>query len=232
MYVIGHRGAAGYCLENTMEGFLKAYEIGVDFIETDIQQTKDKKFVVFHDNLLDRITDHHGYISHYTKDELDKVILTNGEKIPSLEELCTFCCKNSLKVFLEIKNDSTAEEIEQIASQYLSIDQYIIGSFFHPQIEKLKQKKMEVQTCVIFEGVLCEIENYLSTLKSNYVSISIESCNDYLIDTIKFCGKKLIFWTVNVESDIKKFIGYNPVGIISNFPDRIIRGYEDLLLSC
>jgi len=50
--VIGHRGAAGLLPENTMAGFKKAMEIGVDTIELDIHLTSDNRAVVYHDSRL------------------------------------------------------------------------------------------------------------------------------------------------------------------------------------
>ncbi len=47
--VIGHRGAAGLLPENTLAGFKKAMEIGVDTIELDIGLTSDNEAVVYHD---------------------------------------------------------------------------------------------------------------------------------------------------------------------------------------
>lgn len=50
--VIGHRGAAGLLPENTLAGFKKAIELGVDTIELDIQLTSDNEAVVSHDSRL------------------------------------------------------------------------------------------------------------------------------------------------------------------------------------
>jgi len=47
--VIGHRGAAGLLPENTLAGFKKAMELGVDTIELDIHITADRQAVVCHD---------------------------------------------------------------------------------------------------------------------------------------------------------------------------------------
>ena len=49
---IGHRGAAGLLPENTLAGFKKAMEIGVDTIELDIRLTSDNEAVVYHDSRL------------------------------------------------------------------------------------------------------------------------------------------------------------------------------------
>jgi glycerophosphoryl diester phosphodiesterase len=39
--VIGHRGAAGYLPDHTLEGYALAIELGADFIEPDLVSTKD-----------------------------------------------------------------------------------------------------------------------------------------------------------------------------------------------
>lgn len=57
---IGHRGASGYCPENTMASYKKAIELGADFLEVDIHLSKDDVLVVHHDPTLDRTTNGKG----------------------------------------------------------------------------------------------------------------------------------------------------------------------------
>ncbi|PKN62095.1 MAG: glycerophosphodiester phosphodiesterase [Deltaproteobacteria bacterium HGW-Deltaproteobacteria-15] len=52
MQVIGHRGAAGLAPENTLAGFRKALELGVDGIEFDVLLTADGEIVVHHNFAL------------------------------------------------------------------------------------------------------------------------------------------------------------------------------------
>ena len=53
---IGHRGAKGYVTENTLESIAKAIDLGVDGVEIDVHVCKTGELVVFHDFILDRIT--------------------------------------------------------------------------------------------------------------------------------------------------------------------------------
>jgi len=48
----GHRGCRGLLPENTIEGFVKALEIGVNTLELDVIISKDKKVVVSHEAYL------------------------------------------------------------------------------------------------------------------------------------------------------------------------------------
>ena len=47
--LIGHRGAAGLAPENTLAGFRRACEIGVDGFELDVLMSSDRHIVVHHD---------------------------------------------------------------------------------------------------------------------------------------------------------------------------------------
>ena len=49
MYIIGHRGARGYEPENTIESIQKAIELKADYIEIDIQSTRDGHIILMHD---------------------------------------------------------------------------------------------------------------------------------------------------------------------------------------
>ena len=54
MLLIAHRGASGLAPEHTLASFELAVEIGVDYLEQDLQQTRDGVLVVLHDDTLDR----------------------------------------------------------------------------------------------------------------------------------------------------------------------------------
>ena len=67
---IGHRGAAGHAPENTIAAIRKGASLGVDFVELDVQCTRDGRLVVMHDKLVDRTTDGSGLVSDMTWDKL------------------------------------------------------------------------------------------------------------------------------------------------------------------
>lgn len=53
-HVQAHRGASGQLLENTIDSIAEAARLGADSIELDVHLTKDKKWVVFHDFILEK----------------------------------------------------------------------------------------------------------------------------------------------------------------------------------
>ncbi|RDJ21534.1 glycerophosphodiester phosphodiesterase [Bosea caraganae] len=55
--VVGHRGAAGYRPDHTLESYKLAIEMGVDFIEPDLVSTKDGVLVARHEPMMGGTTD-------------------------------------------------------------------------------------------------------------------------------------------------------------------------------
>jgi glycerophosphoryl diester phosphodiesterase len=53
---IAHRGASFYAPELTVPAFVLAREIGADYVETDVQRTRDGMLICFHDDDLSRTT--------------------------------------------------------------------------------------------------------------------------------------------------------------------------------
>lgn len=56
MKIIGHRGAAGLALENTLESLRAGINAGAHSIEFDVRLTKDGEVVLCHDSDLKKIS--------------------------------------------------------------------------------------------------------------------------------------------------------------------------------
>lgn len=81
IFIIGHRGFGGNYytqkyLENTIPSFQAAFEKGADFVECDVQLTKDDIPVVIHNNKYNEKD-----ISEYTSDEFIKLGLSTQYKV-------------------------------------------------------------------------------------------------------------------------------------------------------
>ena len=68
-----HRGGAKRWPENTLVAFENAADLGYSHIETDIHETSDGHFVLFHDPTLERTTNGQGNLADHTLAELKKL---------------------------------------------------------------------------------------------------------------------------------------------------------------
>jgi len=80
--IVAHRGASGYLPEHTLAGYELAIKMGTDYIEPDLQLTKDGYLVAMHDTTLNRTTNvetvlgtrNGGYlVSNYTLSEIKQL---------------------------------------------------------------------------------------------------------------------------------------------------------------
>jgi glycerophosphoryl diester phosphodiesterase len=68
-----HRGAKAFAPENTIPAFAKAGRLGADYIEFDVQTTRDGTFYLLHDELLDRTTTGKGPIADATAEQVARL---------------------------------------------------------------------------------------------------------------------------------------------------------------
>ncbi|MBQ8131600.1 MAG: glycerophosphoryl diester phosphodiesterase membrane domain-containing protein [Bacilli bacterium] len=110
MEVTAHRGASVAYPENTMSAFIGAKKQGADWIELDVQQTKDQVIIVSHDTNLKRVTGINKDVIDLTYEEIEKLDAGSfkdtkfkGEKIPTLEEVIDFAKENNMRLNIELK---------------------------------------------------------------------------------------------------------------------------------
>src|SRR6478736_8242354 len=110
MLVIAHRGASGHAPENTLAAFRRAVMLGASFIETDLQLSRDARFVAIHDDTVNRTTNGQGKVHDLTLADLRRLDAGSwfgsefaGERIPTLEEILEFAKKHDVVFYLELK---------------------------------------------------------------------------------------------------------------------------------
>lgn len=128
-----HRGLhdnASEAPENSMKAFKKAVEAGYG-IELDVQLSKDKIPVVFHDFTLKRVCQAEGRVSDYTYEELQQFSLCDSqEKIPRFEDFLKLV-DGRVPLIIEYKVEWTNAEVCPLADSILQEyrGNYCIESF-------------------------------------------------------------------------------------------------------
>ena len=106
--IIGHRGARNLWAENSLDGFRRTAELGVDAVELDLHLSRDGEIVVIHDPLLDRTTNGRGPVSDHTLEALTRLRLqdTLDETIPTLAQVLDVFAPTGIALELEMKTDA------------------------------------------------------------------------------------------------------------------------------
>lgn len=91
--VVAHRGDWRNAPENSIRAFQNAVDLGVHFIEVDVQLSKDSVLFILHDNAFDRTTNKKGKPGDYDWKQIKTFKLRNGQgrvtahTIPSLQDV-------------------------------------------------------------------------------------------------------------------------------------------------
>ena len=127
-----HRGASGYCPENTLLSFYTGLYMGANGIETDVQRTKDGVSVLFHDDTLARVTGEEGAIAGYTLEELLAFRVKKNEfedRIVTLEEFLEKFSIHPVTFAIELKVPGVESDTAWLLRKYTLEDRAVVTSF-------------------------------------------------------------------------------------------------------
>lgn len=110
IYVVAHRGVHEGIPENTLAAYRKAIELGADFVEIDLRETCDGRFVSVHNHTLEDYTkDATGEVKAYSLEELRVFDIGSrigpewaSERIPAFEDILDLC-RGHIGIYLDMK---------------------------------------------------------------------------------------------------------------------------------
>ena len=231
---LAHRGFSGCYPENSKIAFEEAMKIdGCDGIETDVHFTKDGQLVIIHDPVLERTTNGHGFVRDYTYEEL--LELDNGswmdtkfagQRLMLWSEVLDMCKQMGKVCNLEIKNyevfyEGIEQEIIKVIEAQKMQDKVFLSSFNHISMEACKRINPDIETGLLYDKPLAEVEFYMSRMISDAIHprYTLLQYQPNLTKFYQSLGKKVNTWTVNEETDMQDMIAQGVDSIITNYPD-------------
>ncbi len=223
---IAHRGLSGVELENTISAFVAAANRSYYGIETDVHVTRDGKFVVFHDDTTERLSDKSLKIGETDYKTLKSLTLkpqknrTVGSdfKIPDLKDYLSICASYDKIAVLELKERMSPEQISQIYAEvekYYDPEKMIFISFFLDNLKDLRAQQPNANIQYLVQSFNDDILNKLKEFKLD-LDIGYWVCSKDVIDTCHKNGIKVNVWTVDNPGDAERLIDYGVDYITSN----------------
>lgn len=247
--VIGHRGAAAYAPENTIEGIHTAADMGVEWVELDVKLTKDDIPIIFHDETLERTTNGSGLVAETTYNDLLQMECGSwfgesftGIKIPTLEEAVEALIERNLGLNLEIKpcpgrEKETAEIALDLLSHYWDDHQHLlISSFQHVCLEVARDMATDWSRGLLLapettaEGQKDVInpnwKDLADYLDVKTVNLGTKIATREVIEEIIDLDLHPLVYTVNDPLEARKYQSWGVDAMFSDEPDVIL---ENLL---
>ncbi|MFC1976467.1 glycerophosphodiester phosphodiesterase [Chloroflexota bacterium] len=152
--LIAHRGGPAYAPENTLAAFRHAIALGVDWLEMDVQMTKDGTLVVIHDETVDRTTNGTGSVAGLTLKQVRALDAGSGEQVPMFEEAIALAKESGVKILPEIKSPHLYPGIEAKVIQAVVeagyVEQTIIQSFDPQAMDTVRALNPDIQLCQLY----------------------------------------------------------------------------------
>ena len=236
MKVTAHRGVSSLAPENTLAAFKKTAEMGYQWIEIDVQLSRDHIPVVIHDQSVDRCTNGKGVVANLPLKKLQSLDAGSwfsetfkNEKIPTLEQTLLLARENKLKVNIEIKLypedniELLCEKIKEVIIA-LNIDttQVLFSSF-----EFTALKKMQALLPEIPRGLLWPVmpDNGLDLLKE-IDAFSVHCHYRFLTAQqaleIKKAGYEIHCFTPNTPEEVNEYWSWGVDMMITDCPQAYI----------
>ena len=212
---VGHRGAKAYEIENTLESFKKAIELGVNAIELDVQKSKDGKLIIIHDDNLKKVFSKDVFVNQATLKELKQ---STENKILTLEEALKTIDRKVEKILIELKEVGYEKKVLEIVKKEKLKDRVIIISFHEQALSNVRELDKEIETGLIYSKYQNPIEAALK-LNAQYLVPLYKFTHTRDVEKAHKNNLKVIVWTINTKQEVKEYIAKGVDGIASDKPD-------------
>jgi glycerophosphoryl diester phosphodiesterase len=230
--VIAHRGASGHAPENTLAAFKRAVALGATFIETDLQLTRDSRFVAMHDPTVDRTTNGQGKVHDLTLMELRRLDAGSwfgsefaGERIPTVDDILEFSKKHDVVFYLELKpGGSWGGEHALVGALRESgeIPRSVVISFDADILARLRKIEPTLMTGLLYDGQIEEPLEKALEVGARQLAVRGDLVTPALLKGARKRDLQVVCWTVNHPAHIRMLIAAGVDGIMSDYPDRLI----------
>lgn len=216
--------------ENSLAGFKRALEVGVDGIELDIHRTADGEIIVLHDETIDRTTNKHGKVQEMTLQQIRKANLIDWinnaptkEKIPTLLEVFHLV-DDYPEVMLNIELKMHRVFYPGLEKELLALiekqgvkNEIIFSSFHLPALLRIKKLDPAAKIAYLVKKKVPMLFDYVTEFNLEGIHPSKKL---YIGKPEQFenCGN-IRLWTVNQEKEIREAFELGVDSIITDYPE-------------
>lgn len=226
--IIGHRGARNLWPENSLEGFERTRELGVDAVEFDVHLARDGELVVIHDPTLERTTEGTGPVADRTAAELAAI------GVARLDAVLDIYAGTPIELHIEIKTDALGRPYDGLEKRLLDViagrtlEQQAIVTSFVPEILETARRlspnqrvlgSLDRRSAEIFGGLPAALDrfavigNCMIAVEKGLLSDSLELC------LRRVGGDHLGAWVTNEADDIAQWLARPIRQITTDRPD-------------
>jgi len=237
MKIIGHKGGGSPAPENSRASLERAITLGLDGVEIDVWPTADRKFVLFHDADIARLTGHAGWTMHLTSDQLRTLDIGSrvsreyaGERILLLEEALHLLA-GKVELFLEVKRTRheldryawVEERLSQILHECDAISWTTVISFDHRSLLRLYELSHDTRIGMLYGGEWLSLQQEIEALRPVALLPHWAQTTPVLVNDAHLRGIAVYPWVVNSDELMREISRMGVDGIITDRPEVLMQ---------
>ncbi len=247
--VIAHRGGRGLWPESTIFAFQRALDLGVDVLEMDVHVSADGEVVVIHDPEVGRTTQGKGLVHELSLQQIQELDAgynwTNdgrasfpfrgkGIRIPSLGQVFQSLPEAMFNIEIKPATDEAASSLCRIIREYGRENDVLVASFRQTVINTFRTACPEVATVapmnetrlfyflnVFRMSSLYEPRGQAFQVPENLGRLEIVT--PHFVEKSHQHGVEVHVWTINEREKMQRLIELGVDGIMTDYPDRLLR---------
>lgn len=245
--ILAHRGLALDTDENSLSAFRAAADLGIQWIETDVNTTSDGVVMAIHDPDLERVAGIGDYVTAMDSEDLAKIRLRAGEHIPTMASALERFPE--LRFNVDIKDEASVLALPQVVSRTAAWDRVLIASFSESRrrralrhvpdgvpssagytgiaVFRLVSALMPLKVCAKFwPWVRRAISPWVARFEVVQIPVSqkigpfrIPVAEPRFVEAAHACGLRVDVWTIDDPEEMKRLVTLGVDGIVTNRAD-------------
>ncbi len=234
--VIGHRGAAAYAPENTLEGIREAARRGARWVEVDAKLTGDGVVILMHDDTLDRTTNGGGAVAEASYREIGLLdagawfgAAWRGARVPRLVDALSLLIELDLQANVEIKpcpgrEVETATAVAEIVHRCWrpGRPRPLLSSFSRTSLSSARAAMPDIPRGLLIWEFRSDWAAAAATLDCVSIHCAERHLTSQWAGEIRRAGFGLAVYTVNDPGRARELRAWGAQCLITDCPDVII----------
>ncbi|MEQ9763700.1 glycerophosphodiester phosphodiesterase [Streptococcus sp. ZJ151] len=221
--IIAHRGYVDEAVENSIEGLKASKKAGADMVEIDVLMTKDKQFIINHDDNLRRLTGQAKRVSQSKAQDIIGQTLRQNEHTSQIVSFKTFleeAQKINLPLLIELKPTRHQPDYAEYFLKELSRVSHHPKHQFMSQdlnlIETIEDKRPDLKTGHV---ITFQFGDFISD-KVDFYALEEFSYTNHIAKLAHDKHKDLYVWTINDQKQLTTYLQAPIDGMITDYPNK------------
>ncbi len=225
--VFAHRGFVEDTLDNTFAAFDLALLSGCPQIELDVRTSSDGVLYVCHDDTLNHIAGLDWKIAEHTSEELDQVVMKNGEKLHRLSEVIGRY-RGQMIYLIEFKDDTKdAKPFADVVHEYPQYASTMQVQSFFPDILEAVHAELPNMFVQLLINQWWDVDkaieyDWLDSLALDQKLVSADT-----VEKVHAGDKEIWVWTVDDPNEVRRFLDMGVDGVITDL-DNAVAIYKEM----